>query len=106
MKMAYIGVALGVAGGFRTGEIAYTGPYVGDPTYPKAKAEDHRHFTTDLVFESPNPRGRGSVYLYTRRSKNVTYTAIRLRADPINYGFFKDFKRESRRVYTLLRTRY
>jgi hypothetical protein len=65
MKMAYIGVALGVAGGFRPGEIAYTGPYVGDPTYPKAKAEDHRHFTTDLVFESQiHAEGGQSIFTY------------------------------------------
>ena len=49
MKMTYIGVALGVASGSRPGEIAYAGPYVNDPKYPKAKAEDHRYFTTNLI---------------------------------------------------------
>jgi len=65
MKMTYIAVALGVATGSRPGEIAYAGPYVGDPKYPKAKAQDHRYFTTDLIFESQiRPDGGQSIFTY------------------------------------------
>jgi len=65
MKMTYIGVALGVATGSRPGEIAYAGPYVGNPKFPKARAEDHRYFTTDLIFESQvRDDGGQSIFTY------------------------------------------
>ena len=65
MKMTYIGVGLGVASGSRPGEIAYAGPYVNDPKYPNARAEDHRYFTTDLVLESQiHPDGSQSIFTF------------------------------------------
>jgi len=70
MKMAYIGVALGVATGSRPGEIAYAGPYVGDPKYTNARAEDHRYFTTDVILESQVRQDGGqSIFTYNEARK-------------------------------------
>ena len=70
MKMTYIGVALGVATGSRPGEIAYAGPYVGDPKYTKARAEDHRYFTTDVILESQVRQDGGqAIFTYNEARK-------------------------------------
>jgi len=86
MKMTYIGVALGVASGSRPGEIAYAGPYVNDPKYPKAKAEDHRYFTTDLILESQfRPDGSQSIYNFDEARAlpwpRIDFELIRLTQD-------------------------
>ena len=70
MKMTYIGVALGVATGSRPGEIAYAGPYVGDPKYTNARAEDHRYFTTDVILESQVRQDGGqAIFTYNEARK-------------------------------------